>query len=203
MIGILGGTFDPVHYGHLRTALEVKQALGLAEVRFIPLHHPPHREPPEGSPQQRLAMVQAATAGEPGFLVDERELRRDGHSYTVDTLLSLRRELGDLPLCLLMGSDAFGDFPDWHQPERILELAHLLIMQRPGEQPPEHYAEQVVGSADPMRSGPGGLILFQAVTQLEISATAIRNMLHLGQSPRYLLPDPVLRIIRQQGLYSG
>ena len=203
MIGILGGTFDPIHYGHLRPALEVKQTLGLEQVRFIPLRQPPHRDQPYSSPQQRLAMVQTATAGEPAFRVDDRELQRSGNSYTVDTLHSLRQELGNLPLCLLMGSDAFRGFPDWHQPDLVLKLAHLVVMQRPGEQPVAHYADRIVSNAEPMHSVPGGLILFQPVTQLEISATAIRMMLRTGLSPRYLLPDPVLAIIRQQGLYQG
>ncbi len=203
MIGILGGTFDPIHYGHLRTALEVKQTLGLKEIRFVPVGHPPHRDQPGSSPQQRLAMLKAATAGEPSFRVDQRELQRSGKSYTVDTLRSMRQELGDQPLCLLMGSDAFRGFLSWHQPDLVLELAHLVVMQRPGEKSPQHYADRVVTTVDPMRSTPAGLILFQAVSQLEISATAIRAMLRTGHSPRYLLPDPVLAIIRQQGLYQG
>jgi nicotinate-nucleotide adenylyltransferase len=203
MIGILGGTFDPIHYGHLRTALEVSQGLGLKEIRFIPLRHPPHRERPHSSPHQRLAMAEMATATEPAFRVDQRELRRNGRSYTVDTLHSLRRELGDQPLCLLLGSDAFRGFRDWHQPELILEMAHIVVMQRPGEGSPAHYAERVVESADPMRSLPGGHILFQPVTQLQISSTAIREMLRTGRSPKYLLPDPVLAFIQEQGLYKA
>jgi nicotinate-nucleotide adenylyltransferase len=202
MIGILGGTFDPIHYGHLRPALEVQQALGLEQLRLIPLRHPPHRDAPQCPPQLRLAMVQAAVEGEPGLVVDERELRHDGVSYSVDTLKSLRLEVGNsVPICLLLGSDAFSGFPEWHQPERILELAHLVVMQRPGEHPARHYPQRVVSSAAELGQCPGGGILFQPVTQLEISSTAIREMLRRNISPRYLLPDRVLDLIEQHGLY--
>ncbi len=201
MIGILGGTFDPIHYGHLRTALDVLQALGLEQVRFIPLQNPPHRGEPYLSPQQRLELVQAAVEGTAQFRVDDRELIRQGKSYTVDTLLSLRKELGDVPLCLLMGSDAFRGFPSWHKPEQILELAHLVVMQRPGEHHSDNYKTRFTANPDQLRAAPGGSILFQPVTQLAISATAIREMLRQGRSPRYLLPDSVLKIIEKKSLY--
>ena len=133
MIGVFGGTFDPIHYGHLRAALDVHQALALGELRFLPLNVPVHREQPRASAAQRRAMVEAAIAGEPGFRVDDRELVRAGRSYSVDTLTSLRDELGDTrPICLLVGGDAFNGFFDWHRPRDILELAHLVVMQRPG-----------------------------------------------------------------------
>lgn len=209
MIGILGGTFDPIHYGHLRTALDVLQQLRLEELRFIPLRNPPHRENPFTSPQQRLAMVEAAIAAQPGFRVDSRELDREGPSYTVDTLYSLRKELGDTPICLLLGTDAFLGLPNWHKPEEIMGLAHLVVMQRPGETAPHspqldslmqgRYAD----TADELKATPGGRILFQTVTQLEISATAIRNMIQQGESPRFLMPEPALAIIEQQQLYHN
>ncbi len=133
MIGVLGGTFDPIHFGHLRPALEMRQALGLAEVRFVPLNVAVHRCQPEASGAQRLAMVRAAVGGEPRFRVDARELQRTGRSYSYETLRSLRSEVGDRqPICLLTGSDAFRDFLSWHRPDDILELAHLVVMQRPG-----------------------------------------------------------------------
>lgn len=202
MIGILGGTFDPIHNGHLRTALDVQQALGLDEIRLIPLRNPPHREQPYTTAEQRLAMVQAAVIDEPGLIVDKRELERNGKSYTVDTLHSLREELGtEEPICLLMGTDAFRGFPQWHQPEEIMKQAHLVIMQRPGESRPALYSERVTEDPKQLGSSPSGLILFQAVTQLEISATGIRELVRQGQSPRYLVPDAVVDIIRNQGLY--
>lgn len=111
MIGIYGGTFDPVHYGHLRTALEVREAVGLDEIRFMPCRHPPHRSAPTATPAQRLKMLELALAGaEPGFRIDLREFHRDGPSYMVDTLASLRSEVGDTPLCLILGLDAFGGY---------------------------------------------------------------------------------------------
>lgn len=207
MLGILGGTFDPIHYGHLRIALDVMQSLGLKEVRFIPLNEPSHREQPLSTPQQRLAMVEAAIEGQPGFRVDTRELKREGPSYTVDTLRSLREEVGDTPICLLLGTDAFLGLPDWHKPEEILALAHVVVMQRPGETEP-HSARldklmegRHTDSPADLESTPGSRVLFQTVTQLEISATAIRQMIQKGDSPRFLLPDTVLDIIQDQGLY--
>lgn len=201
MIGILGGSFDPIHYGHLRTALDVQLALGLDEIRLMPLRDPPHRDALASSAETRLAMVKAAVADEPLFRVDDRELARTGKSYTLDTLLSLREELGDEPLCLLMGTDAFRGFPGWYKPGEILKQAHLVVMQRPGKVRPEIYPERRVATADALRGSSTGHILFQPVTQLDISATHIRAMLRAGQNPRYLLPDAVLAIIRQQNLY--
>lgn len=132
MIGVLGGTFDPVHFGHLRPALEVRQALGLRELRLIPLRQAVHRAQPLASPEQRLAMLRLAVQGEEGFLIDDRELRRAGESFTHDTLVDLRAELGrEAGLCLLVGADAFRGFLSWHRPDDILALAHLIVMQRP------------------------------------------------------------------------
>lgn len=208
MIGILGGTFDPIHFGHLRPALEVKEALGLREVRFIPLGIAPHRSPPGASPAQRLALVAAAIRDQPGFVLDDRELQRPGRSFTYDTLRSLRTELGPAQsICLLLGADAFADFLTWHRPEGVLELAHLVVMARPGGQtstdPLLHRWIAERGSERPaqLRQRPGGHILFQGVTQLAIAATAIRAAIAAGHSPRYLLPDPVLALIEQERLY--
>ncbi len=132
MIGIFGGTFDPVHFGHLRPALEVQQALGLDEVRFIPAGQPPHRDMPHATAPQRLSMLQTAIEDQPGFAADEREIQREGPSYMVDTLALLREELGQIPLCLILGYDAFLGLPAWHQWHRLIELAHLVITHRPG-----------------------------------------------------------------------
>lgn len=132
MIGVLGGTFDPVHFGHLRPALEVRQALGLSELWLIPLRQAVHRAQPRASPEQRLAMLRLAVRGEEGILIDDRELRRAGESFTYDTLVDLRADLGwEVRLCLLVGADAFRGFLSWHRPDDILALAHLIVMQRP------------------------------------------------------------------------
>ncbi|KRT56533.1 nicotinate-nucleotide adenylyltransferase [endosymbiont of Ridgeia piscesae] len=210
MIGVLGGTFDPIHYGHLRTALDVQQALGLDELRFIPLANAVHRDQPEVPAALRLTMLEAAIAGELGFVADDRELQRGGRSYTLDTLLSLRGELGDeLPICLLLGSDAFNGFLSWHLPELVAELAHLVVMTRPGQALPEDPALQaflssrLVDEPEALRRSPGGTVIRLPVTQLEISSTGIRHLIGAGESPRFLLPDEVLRLIERHQIYRN
>ena len=135
-IGVLGGTFDPIHYGHLRPALELLEALALAEVRFIPCRLPAHRGAPAITPEQRLELVRLATADQPGFVADDRELRRPGRSYMVDTLASLRQDLGETPLCLILGGDAFAALHTWRRWEDLSKLAHFIVMQRPGAAQP-------------------------------------------------------------------
>lgn len=208
-IGILGGTFDPIHYGHLRPALEALEDLGLAEIRFIPCRQPPHRELPLASPEQRLALIERAIAGQPGFLVDDRELQREGPSFMVDTLNSLRSELGgEIPLCLLLGMDAFIGLARWHRWQELPDLAHLIILHRPGtDMPRSDFIDSVKGwhsFSHPLRlrEQPAGGILFQPVTQLDISATQIRSLIAVGKSPRYLLPEAVLNYILDQNLYG-
>lgn len=203
MIGLFGGTFDPIHHGHLRSALEVTQELQLEQMRFIPLRDPPHRGKPRVSGRQRLEMITAAIASEPGFVADDRELLREGKSYTVDTLKSLREEFSDVPLLLMLGSDAFRGFPAWYKPEEILELAHLLVVQRPGEVFPGIYSDRVLTNWQDARLALGGRILVKSVTQLQISSTQIREMIRKGLSPRYLVPDPVLDLIDQGGYYRA
>ena len=203
MIGILGGAFDPIHIGHLRTALEVKEQLGLTELRLIPTHDPPHRPPLAAPGAIRLEMVRAAIAGQPGFVADDRELRRTGKSYTLLTLRELREELGDPPLCLLLGADAFRGFPTWHQPEEVLDACHLIVMQRPGDPAPPLYTERHATDPAALASARGGKILFMPVTQLAISATQIRGLARDGRDLRYLVPEAVLAVIRREGLYRG
>ncbi|MDG4551139.1 MAG: nicotinate-nucleotide adenylyltransferase [Candidatus Contendobacter sp.] len=208
-IGILGGTFDPIHYGHLRPALELLETLELAEVRFVPCRVPAHRAAPSVTAEQRLALARLATADQPGFVADDRELRREGPSYMVDTLASLREELGDAPLCLLLGADAFRELPSWRCWRELTRWAHLVVMRRPGATqllPPllaEFVAPRLLDDPLALRREPAGGILFQPVTQLDISATRIRALLARGQSPRYLLPEAVLAAIRDQALYRS
>jgi len=206
MLGILGGTFDPIHFGHLRPALEVQQALQLDELRLIPLRDPPHRDQPLTTAKQRLLMLEAATKELSGFSIDTQELKREGKSYTVETLRSLRKELGATqPICLLVGTDAFLQFHTWHKPDEILQLAHLIVMQRPGDlniHPTPLTANSAVTSPAVLAASPGGCVLFQPVTQLDISSTAIRTLIHNHLSPRYLLPDDVLEIIQTLRLYQ-
>ncbi len=198
MIGIFGGTFDPVHNGHLRTALDVYEALGLRQLRFMPLGRAVHRAQPGGSAARRLAMLKAGISGQPGFVVDERELRQNRPSYTLHSLQSLRIELGgEMPLCWLLGRDAFNGFAEWYQPQRILERAHLVVMDRPGHGLPKDLAMQELMrgrvTEDPavLRNSPAGKILFQAVTQMDISSSDIRQRLASGRSVRWLVPEAV------------
>jgi nicotinate-nucleotide adenylyltransferase len=206
---ILGGTFDPVHFGHLRPALEVQQALGIARVHLLPCRVPPHRPAPLASPEQRLALLQFAVADEAALAVDARELQREGPSYMVDTLEALRRECGDRPLCLALGMDAFAGLESWHRWQDIPTLCHLVIMRRPGSAWPRRgaiagWVEQArVDAPQVLRSRPAGCIIAVPVTQLAVSSTQIRALLAAGRSPRYLLPDAVLERIRQENWYAS
>ncbi len=208
MICIYGGTFDPVHFGHLRTALEVAEALE-AELRLLPAHRPPHRAQPMASPSQRLAMLERALLGQTRLRLDTRELDRGGVSYMVDTLASLREELGQTPLALALGQDAFGHLDRWHRWERLIGLAHLVVMTRPGGALPA--AGPVAGlleahrveTAEALRARPAGGIWLCPVTALDISATRIRELCAAGRSPRWLLPDAVLNYIEAEGLYRN
>lgn len=208
MIGVLGGTFDPIHLGHLRPALDCLEALGLSELRFIPLNVAVHRPQPQAPAALRLAMLEAAVADQPGFRVDTRELERAGGSFSYDTLRSLRADLGDeVPLCLLLGGDAFRGFLDWHRPRAILDLAHLVVMRRPGAHDPLTPGLQalctgrVCAGPERLRERPAGRILYQEVTQVDISSTRVRALIHDGRSPRFLVPDPVLAIVARHALY--
>ena len=207
-IGILGGTFDPIHYGHLRPALDLLEELELAEIRFVPCRIPAHRGTPQMTAEQRLTLVQLATDGQPGFITDDRELRREGLSYMFDTLVSLREDLGDeIPLCLIVGTDAFRELHTWHRWRELPKLAHIVVMQRPGLLKPlvpvleAFTTPRLIYDRFALQRKPAGGILFQPVTQLNISATRIRALLARGQSPRYLLPEAVLAYIHAQALY--
>ena len=208
MIGVLGGTFDPIHFGHLRPALDCLEMLALDQVRMIPLNVAVHRAQPVATGAQRLAMLKAAIAGQPGLVADARELERPGQSYTYDTLLSIRAELApEQPLCLLIGADAFAGFLRWHRPVEILKLAHLVVMQRPSQSSWLNsglgalYARYGCNNANDLREQGAGRILFQDVTRLEISATQVRELIRGGRSPRYLLPDAVISMIESEQLY--
>lgn len=207
-IGIFGGTFDPIHYGHLRTAFELLHALRLGEVRFMPAGNPPHREHAAATAEQRLAMVRAAVAGQAGFTVDDREIRRTGFSYSVDTMRSLRQEFPERSLCMIVGMDAFLGLPTWHQWRDLLELVHLIVAHRPGWKAPtmgplgELLVDRGTGAIDDLHRTSAGRIYIHAVTQLEISSTEVRNLIAHNRDPRYLMPDAVREIIVQSSRYS-
>jgi nicotinate-nucleotide adenylyltransferase len=207
-VGVFGGTFDPIHFGHLRTAFEVLQAVRLREVRFVPAGDPPHRDPPRVDAVQRLEFVRAAVAEQPGFIVDDREIRRSGRSYSVLTLEELRAELPATPLCLIVGMDAFVGLPAWHRWQELLELAHVVVAPRPGWEAPaagvlgDLLAERGVDAAEALHNALAGRILIQPVTQLEISSTELRDLLAAGRDPRYLVPDSVRALIRAHHSYT-
>ena len=208
-IGVFGGTFDPIHYGHLRTAFELLETLRLGEVRFMPCGQPPHRVTPLADAELRLSMVQAAAEGQHGFIVDDREIRRDGPSYSVDTLIQLRAEYAHRSLCLIVGMDAFLGLPKWYQWREILQLAHVIIAHRPGWSAPdmgplgELLVDRGTGRAGDLHESRSGRIYIQAVTQLEISSTGVRDLVRAGGDPRFLMPDPVRRIIQSSGCYTA
>lgn len=205
MIGVRGGTFDPIHTAHLRATQEVAEALSLSQVRFIPGKLPPHRSQPDATADQRLAMVELAIASNERFLADDRELRREGYSYTVDTLRSLRQELGENePLVLILGLDAFQGFTSWHEWEAITTLAHLAVTSRPDytAQPLQAWAQAMqTDNAEELRNSPAGKLFFTDTTALAISATDIRHQQQEQRSIRYLLPDAVYDYIQHQNLY--
>jgi nicotinate-nucleotide adenylyltransferase len=207
-IGLFGGAFDPIHYGHLRTAFELWQSLKLTELRFMPTGNPPHRDPLMASAELRLQMVRSAVAGQPAFIVDDREIRRSGISYSVDTLTELRAEFPDRSLCLLLGMDAFLGLPNWHRWRELFDLAHVVVAHRPGWKAPtmgplgEVMVDRGTGTVRDLHEQRAGRIYVHAVTQLEISSTELRQLIVAGGDPRYLVPDEVRNIIRETGCYA-
>ncbi len=206
-LGIFGGTFDPIHFGHLRTAFELLGVLGLGEMRFVPAGQPPHRDTPRADAALRLALVEAAIADQPGFVLDDREVRRTGPSYMVLTLRELRAEFPGRPLCLVLGMDAFLGLPQWHEWRELLVLAHVVVAHRPGWRVPvegplggllaSHRTDRV---AD-LHESPAGRILVHAVTQLEISSTELRGLLAVSRDPRRLVPEALRNLLRDTGSY--
>jgi nicotinate-nucleotide adenylyltransferase len=208
MRGILGGTFDPVHHGHLRAALDVAEACDCV-VHLVPAATPPHRDPPRAAGADRLRMLELAVAGQPRLVVDDREFRRDGPSYTVDTLRDLRREFGDqTPLLLLVGMDAFAGLSTWSRWTELFDLAHIGVMTRPGHMPDfeaevaaEWYARRV-DTAEALAARPAGGVLPIDVTPLPISSTDLRARLAGGRGIDYLVPPAVAAYVRERALYA-
>jgi nicotinate-nucleotide adenylyltransferase len=209
-IGLLGGTFDPIHFGHLRMAEELAGWLDLDQVRFIPAAQPPHRSQPRTVIHHRVEMTRLAIEANPKFMLDTREVDRKGMSFTVETLTSLRQELGtNDPLWLFMGADAFLGLNTWKNWSQLFDLANIAVAHRPG-----YRLAQTDALGDELREAlhqhqvkdaavnqASGQIILRPVTQLDISATAIRTAIREGKSPRYLLPEPVLDYIHTHHLY--
>ncbi|MEN3113410.1 nicotinate-nucleotide adenylyltransferase [Uliginosibacterium paludis] len=210
-LGILGGTFDPIHAGHLRMALEARDALGLEVVRLIPAGQPPHRGQPGTPAADRLRMVELAVAGVPELEVDPAEVLAPQASYTILTLERLRHELGaNRPLVLLMGADAFLGLAGWHRWQELFAHAHVAVATRPGYSLQAQQMDAALATvfqtrfcedARQLATRPAGLISGFSMTPLAISATSIRDHLALGRSPRFLVPDPVLDYIQDHHLY--
>lgn len=211
-LGVFGGTFDPVHFGHLRLAQEALEHLGLAQIRWVPAGHPPHRPEPSSLPAQRLEMVSQAIQSQPAFILDPTEVHSTAPSYTVLTLERLRAEVGpNRPLVLMVGADAFAGLTKWFRWQDILELAHLGIAHRPGYSIKEHelprplaeeFQRRHRAQTATLKQSPAGRMVSFAMTPLDISATQIRHIHRHGQSIRYLLPDCVVDYIDQHHLYS-
>jgi nicotinate-nucleotide adenylyltransferase len=207
-IGIFGGTFDPIHYGHLRTALELQQTLELERIHFVPSAQTPQKSGPIIDGRLRMRLVEAALENEPQFVADARELEREGPSYTIDTLASFRKEFPRRPLCLLVGMDAFLGLPTWHRWDELLDFAHLVVAHRPGWRAPDTgflgdllRARRTQNPAE-LHAGPAGCVHVQPVTQLEISSTDLRASIAAGLDPKFLMPDNVRRIILETECYA-
>ncbi len=207
ILGLFGGTFDPIHFGHLRTALELYQTLDLLEVRMIPCFQPVHRKLPVASPEQRLAMLKEAIISEPALKVDDREIIRKGPSYTIETLISLRAEFPKIPFGLIMGIDALLGFASWHRWEEILNHTHLIIAHRPHYELPrtgiiaDLLKHRLIQNPSLIHDSFSGKILLHPVTALEISASDIRKQIMMGRDPRYLLPERTYQYILKHGIY--
>ncbi|MFA7267869.1 MAG: nicotinate-nucleotide adenylyltransferase [Sterolibacterium sp.] len=212
-LGVFGGTFDPLHYGHLRLAEEACHSLGLAEVRWVPAGQPPHRSADPTAAGHRLAMVRLGIAGNPSFSLDDGEVLSVAPSYSVLTLERLRAQAGpQRPLVLLLGADAFLGLSTWHRWRELFQLVHLAIATRPGfgligdqleASLAAEFRRRRCDTADLLAASPAGRILSFHIAALDISATALRATLKAGRSARYLLPDPVLDYILSHHIYSG
>ena len=213
-IGILGGTFDPIHNGHLRIAQEALEQCDLAQVRFIPCGNPPHRPTPTASAKSRWEMVRLALNGHSDFLVDVREVFRTDPCYTVDTLTGLRAELGpQQPLCLILGGDAFLQLHTWHEWKRLFDLAHIVVLQRAGGLPlgnamlkadtnlQAEYTARLAPGAGALHETASGVIFVADMPALEISSTDIRRRCADGKSVRYLMPEVVVNYINTNSMY--
>ena len=205
---MLGGTFDPVHNGHLRMAVELHERLGGARLRLMPCHRPPHRDQPGADGVTRLGMLREALADEPGLMVDPRELEQDRVSYTGETLQQLRSELGtETPLAMVVGTDAFNAFDRWQGWMQLPGLAHIIVVNRPGfplalpEPVATMLEERRATDASELQRSASGLVLVMELPLLEIAATDVRSRAAAGRSIRYLVPDAVWRTVRDQGLY--
>ncbi|MGE3920893.1 MAG: nicotinate-nucleotide adenylyltransferase [Gammaproteobacteria bacterium] len=206
-IGILGGTFDPIHYGHLRIALELQQDYSFEEIRFIPCKQPVHKDDTYATTQQRCHMIELAIKNQKNFILDKRELERETPSYMILTLESLRKDFKDTPLCLIVGTDAYKNLMTWFRWNEILSLCHIVVVSRPNvilsheEALTELLHEHWIYEKESLLKKTAGYIYSAPLTMLDISSTAIRQMIQSKNSPRYLIPDSVLEYIEHEKIY--
>ena len=207
-IGILGGTFDPVHCGHLRLALEMRELLDLDRIHLLPAPNPRLRDEPRADVATRLQLLAAAIEGEPHLAVDSREVRRDGPTYTVETLESLRREFPGEVLVFILGMDSFARLDRWHRWQELTALAHLAVAHRPGGSLPgpgpvaDLLAQRRCNDVAALKKGPAGGIMICELPLLDISATRIRALLAAGRNIRFLVPDKVIELINRTRCYT-
>ncbi len=208
-VGILGGTFDPVHNGHLHLAATFLGQLKIAEILFVPLNNPPHRPAPLASPEQRLEMLKIALENHPHLKIDDCELQRGGVSYTIDTLRHIRKKIDETPLCLIMGMENFKTLNNWHQWQSLMDYAHIIIANRPGnddeiknDEIKKFMENFITKSVTNLHDQPAGHIIRLDIPMLDISSTQIRNNFQSGQKTESLLPDKVLDFIHTHHLYK-
>ncbi|MBW5798768.1 nicotinate-nucleotide adenylyltransferase [Halomonas elongata] len=208
-IAMLGGTFDPVHLGHLRSAVELREALALDRVHMVPAARSPLRDAPQVAPEDRLALLRLGIGDTPGLIADAREFSRRGPSYSADTLAELRDAYGpEARLVMALGHDAFMRLAEWREPHRLFELAHVVVIDRPDHEAPlpEALRELLAGRevekvADLMAEPHGRLLRLALPSRMAISATEVRRRLARGESVRYLLPEAVESHVLAHGLY--
>ncbi|WP_420827959.1 nicotinate-nucleotide adenylyltransferase [Marinomonas algarum] len=207
-LAIMGGTFDPVHNGHLRTAVEILDRFGYSSLKLIPCFQPVHKGKPGVSPQQRLDMVRLAISGDARLSVDAREIEREGPSYSIDTLKNIRAEIGaDTPLIMVLGMDSFLSLPTWSQWQELTKYAHIFVVSRPGWEPDliselSAFCEKYrANSSYELQCAPSGRLWFETLTPLGISSSMIRSLASKNESIAYLLPEPVQEYIEQHQLY--
>jgi len=209
LIGILGGTFDPIHNGHIRLALEAKEQLSLDHVRLIPVNFPPHRSTPVASAVHRRTMIDLAINNEENLCVDSRELNSDEISYSINTLKSLRQEFADDALCLILGRDAFNKIDSWKDWEELLDYAHIIVANRPGESNAagsqdleqwvkQHHSSQLAS----LNEKPYGHIYFIDIPMVDISSSMIRQKHVQHETINQLLPASTLTYIEENHLYQ-
>ena len=213
LVGIFGGTFDPIHYGHLRVAEEIVETVGLQKMYFVPAGMPRLRYSPVASSQHRVEIVRLAIQKNPDFVLDKREIYRDGVSYSIDTVREFKQEFGEeVRLCFILGADAFIKLPEWNNWKELFNLCHFIVSSRPGysltlikellsKELREECSQRWVSNTESLKKDTSGLIFIASTTMLDISATSIRAHIAAGRSVRHLVPSVTVNYISENKLY--